>query len=393
MIMKKLFLFILIFLILSPLHSQNVKFEWDFKLNRTFTIDKYTKQTVIKNGTRVRHHMIKDYVVLIPVEKKGDYSYLKGRYYSYKKDLSKKSVFQLDSTYDLDFLMSRRGRYKVPDDKIMPSVRDIPFFPKVMISPGDLWVDKGIEILEFKPPLTLNFNVNYQFVGFEKKFNKKLAKIVFSYIWNHVKEHRNPTIPFKFIGSSFSTLWYDTDIQLPVYTENLYDLGMIYKNGNVIQYKGELTGFYNLKRTTQERKSVKNEIYKKLKEADSRLHVRKKDDNVIIDIDDIYFKFDKDQLTDIAKNKLCNIGKVLAKYKNCRILSRGHTDNIGTQKYNQDLSERRALSVIKFLKEKEYIDPDQSSYRGIGEGEPVANNSTKEGRRKNRRVEIIITPE
>ena len=393
MIMKKIFLFVIFILILSPLYSQKVKFEWDFKLNRNFTIDKYTKQTVIKNGKVIRDRMVKDYVVLIPVEKKNDFSHLKGRYYSYSKDFSKNSVFQLEATFDLDFLMSRRGKYEIPKDKIMFSIRDIPLFPKEAIAPGDMWEDKGIEILEYKPAITLEFKVNYQFVGYEKKFNKKLAKIVFSYIWNHVKEHRHPDIPYKFIGSSFSALWYDVDAHLPVYTENLYDLGMIYKNGDVIQYKGDLTGYYNLKRTVQERKSVKNDIYKKLKESDSRLNVRKKDDNVIIDIDDIYFKFDKDQLTDIAKNKLCNIGKVLAKYKNCRILSRGHTDNIGTQKYNQDLSERRALSVIKFLKEKEYIDPDQSSYKGVGEREPVAGNITKEGRRKNRRVEIIITPE
>ena len=391
--MKKILIIIFILLLLAPVYSKGVKFEWKFITGRSFTMDKYTRQTVIKNGRTVRERMIKDYIVIIPVKKRGDYFHLKGKYYSYSKDLSKKSVFHLDSAYDLDFNMTGQGLYQVPKKMIMPSIRNIPLFPREEIEPGHMWKADGIEVIEFKPPVTLSVDVSYQFVGFEKRGNKNLAKIVFNYLWNHIVEVEHQDVPYKYIGSSFSTLWYDRETLLPVYIENLYDLGMIYKNGEVMQYKGDLKGYYNLKGTVKENKGVQNEIYEKLKRSDRDINVRKDKNNVIIEFDDIYFKFDDAQLTKVAKDKLENIGKILKNYKNCRILTKGHTDNTGSSKYNKDLSDRRARSVLKFLKENEYIDPDHSSYEGVGDLEPRYDNRTKEGRKKNRRVEIIITPE
>jgi len=67
----------------------------------------------------------------------------------------------------------------------------------------------------------------------------------------------------------------------------------------------------------------------------------------------------------------------------------GHTDSIGTEEYNQALSLRRATSVKDFMV-SEGIDPGIIDVSGKGESEPVADNSTKEGRAQNRRVEISV---
>lgn len=67
----------------------------------------------------------------------------------------------------------------------------------------------------------------------------------------------------------------------------------------------------------------------------------------------------------------------------------GHTDAIGTEEYNQGLSERRAASVREFLVEQG-IDAGLIQSRGMGEGSPVADNETEEGRQRNRRVEVAI---
>ena len=65
----------------------------------------------------------------------------------------------------------------------------------------------------------------------------------------------------------------------------------------------------------------------------------------------------------------------------------GHTDNLGSAEYNIDLSQRRANSVSIYLVGKG-VDPQRIQVKGYGSTEPVSANSTKEGRRKNRRVEI-----
>src|SRR5690606_33594364 len=71
------------------------------------------------------------------------------------------------------------------------------------------------------------------------------------------------------------------------------------------------------------------------------------------------------------------------------LLATGHTDSIGTEQYNQGLSERRANSVKDYLVSKG-IDPNRIYVEGKGETQPVASNATREGRAQNRRVEIEI---
>ena len=67
----------------------------------------------------------------------------------------------------------------------------------------------------------------------------------------------------------------------------------------------------------------------------------------------------------------------------------GHTDSIGTEKYNQALSERRVNSVRDYIVAKG-VDAGRVSGQGFGETKPIADNKTKEGRAKNRRVEIKV---
>jgi outer membrane protein OmpA-like peptidoglycan-associated protein len=67
----------------------------------------------------------------------------------------------------------------------------------------------------------------------------------------------------------------------------------------------------------------------------------------------------------------------------------GHTDNSGTTTYNQELSENRALEVVKYLETKG-VDKQRLTYKGYGETQPVANNETKEGQAQNRRTELMI---
>jgi OOP family OmpA-OmpF porin len=68
----------------------------------------------------------------------------------------------------------------------------------------------------------------------------------------------------------------------------------------------------------------------------------------------------------------------------------GHTDSAGSEKANQAISEKRALSVKKYLQDKYNIPDNQMTIKGYGNSKPVADNNTQEGRSKNRRVEFVI---
>jgi OOP family OmpA-OmpF porin len=73
-----------------------------------------------------------------------------------------------------------------------------------------------------------------------------------------------------------------------------------------------------------------------------------------------------------------------------KVTVEGHTDSVGDPSYNIDLSERRAKSVLEFLKARYKIPESAAEYKGLGAQAPIADNGNYQGRRQNRRVEIKI---
>ena len=88
---------------------------------------------------------------------------------------------------------------------------------------------------------------------------------------------------------------------------------------------------------------------------------------------------------------LNSVAIVLEEYDKTYVDVFGHTDSIGSQKYNQKLSERRARSVYDYLV-IQGLNSDRFSLRGFGETRPISTNATATGREQNRRVEIEIAP-
>ena len=105
--------------------------------------------------------------------------------------------------------------------------------------------------------------------------------------------------------------------------------------------------------------------------------------------DGLLFGYDSDELTSEARDNFRRFAASLQKYPNTRTLIVGHTDSDGTASYNMDLSDRRSLSAAGFIA-SEGVLRSRISTSGRGEAEPIATNSSDEGRRQNRRVEIAI---
>ena len=106
---------------------------------------------------------------------------------------------------------------------------------------------------------------------------------------------------------------------------------------------------------------------------------------------DLLFATDSAAVRPDLRRDLNTVAASLLKYPNSRIEVIGHTDNTGSAAYNQDLSQRRAVSVASILRESGVPGSRIAAY-GRGEDQPIASNLTPEGRAKNRRVEIIIRP-
>ncbi|MAT51838.1 MAG: hypothetical protein CMK32_11715 [Porticoccaceae bacterium] len=100
----------------------------------------------------------------------------------------------------------------------------------------------------------------------------------------------------------------------------------------------------------------------------------------------VLFEFDKAVVKAIYGDEIQAVANAMKAHDDIDLVLEGHTDAIGTDTYNQDLSNRRAAAVKAKLVEMYGIDPSRVSTVGYGESRPVADNSTSEGRAQNRRV-------
>lgn len=108
------------------------------------------------------------------------------------------------------------------------------------------------------------------------------------------------------------------------------------------------------------------------------------------DLPKIQFEFDRAEITPESDPTLILIAELLMKNPRLKVICLAHTDSVGTEEYNLDLSERRARSVKTFLV-KQGVSPPSIRFKGMGYSRPLADNSTDEGRAKNRRVEFRVT--
>ncbi len=104
----------------------------------------------------------------------------------------------------------------------------------------------------------------------------------------------------------------------------------------------------------------------------------------------VLFGFDQASLTEKSEPTLDDLIKILNKYPDMNLELQGHTDNTGTDSYNQGLSERRAAAVASYLK-GHGINSGRVRTVGFGKNSPKYSNDTETGRAQNRRVEFLIT--
>jgi len=108
-------------------------------------------------------------------------------------------------------------------------------------------------------------------------------------------------------------------------------------------------------------------------------------------IRDVHFEFDSARLTATDKERLNTIAtRLRQEAPSARLSVTGHTDSVGSDVYNQKLSERRAHSVTDYLVQSGVPQASFISVKGAGEVQPVADNKSPEGRAQNRRTEILI---
>lgn len=119
------------------------------------------------------------------------------------------------------------------------------------------------------------------------------------------------------------------------------------------------------------------------------IDVRDSDRGIVVNLPDVLFEFNRSNLTGAAQSTVGEIAKVLQGAESRTVSVEGHTDSIGLIEYNYHLSDARAHSVADALV-SHGIPPRRLRTKALGETDPIASNRTDAGRRRNRRVEVVI---
>jgi outer membrane protein OmpA-like peptidoglycan-associated protein len=119
------------------------------------------------------------------------------------------------------------------------------------------------------------------------------------------------------------------------------------------------------------------------------LDTRESERGLVINISDVLFDSGQYTLKSTAREKLARVSGIVLAHPGLRLEAEGHTDSIGSEEFNQQLSEKRALAVRDFLVEQG-IPVTSLGAQGFGKAMPVAPNDSAAGRQRNRRVELIV---
>ena len=146
---------------------------------------------------------------------------------------------------------------------------------------------------------------------------------------------------------------------------------------------GGVTGAVIGRQMDKQAEEIKNEV--------PGAKVERVGEGIVVEFNNkILFGFDRSDLGDQAKGSLGELVTILNKYPETNIEVQGHTDNTGTDEYNQGLSERRAAAVAAYLRANN-IKSSRVTTKGFGESAPKYSNDSEDGRSNNRRVDFLIT--
>ncbi|HOP28939.1 MAG TPA: OmpA family protein [Spirochaetota bacterium] len=390
--MKKL-IFLAALLLLPLVNANAVRLEWDIDKNERIEMVKTAGIKYFVNSGLKRVYEERNIIDLTCTDKSDRLNRVNGLFSIHEREFGE-DVFKLKEKFMVDFLIEPNGHFVVKKKDYMPNLRHIPTFPDRELNPEDTWTANGELVIDnFSRPFSLAFPVEYQLVRIEDDKDKKIAVINYAYIINMNLAGGNypADFPVKIAAQNNGVLYWDITARKPKDIQDRYKIVFVFASGGALataefhmNIKTKNSLYKNF--TEDEKKKEKDELNKELPDGvDADIDKR----GIVVRMGDLLFNFDSYEIRKDTEEKLRDIAEILKKkYPDREIIVEGHTDNVGKRSYNYSLSEKRAKKVSEYLKSK--LGHDKFSYRGFGQDQPLTDNTTAEGRSKNRRVEIII---
>ena len=299
-------------------------------------------------------------------------------------------------SYVSRFKQNRFGAFSEDEDDLMPVVRNVPLFPERDLQPGDQWSAPGYEIHDFREAFGLSegfrfdTQVTYLYKGEIERGGLVLDEIEAVSFASYAPPVRRLGMPNRVVSQVRQTLLWDNNAgRLVVCTES-FDILFLFPDGQTWNFKGESASEI-IEVLPMERQAIVSDLRSKLDSAE--VDIKEKNEGIALTLKDLRFYPDSDRLLPGEEAKIDEIAEALKQIPGFDIKVVGHTAEAGTEEMRRELSLARAGRVAEELIGRQARTAEEILIEGKGSSEPVASNADEEGRRLNRRVEIIIVDE
>jgi outer membrane protein OmpA-like peptidoglycan-associated protein len=305
--------------------------------------------------------------------------------------------FLWEREYESEFQRDRLGRISIDRRYYMPVVRNVPVFPDRNLRVGDSWAADGHEMHDFRDSFGINepyripFTAHYTFLGEREWKGKRHSAFSVSYrIFWEPPPVAGELCPRRILGASDQIVLWDSSLgQAVSYTES-FRMILELSGGMTVEYRGTAEAELLAAPEMDKDHAVRdiNHDIAALGIADASARVV--DGGIAISLENLQFAPESAELTPPELLKLAKIAEILRRYPDRDILVGGHAALAGTQSGREQLSRDRAAAVADYLIAERVRLPERVVVRGYGAEQPLGDNNTEEGRRRNRRVEIVI---
>ena len=305
--------------------------------------------------------------------------------------------YQWSREYESEFERDTLGRMTIDRKYYMPVVRDVPVFPGRNLEVGEKWSNEGHEVHDFRDnfgirdPYRIPFTANYEYLGEREWKGESYPAFSVSYrIRSEPPRAVGRIWPRRITGESDQIVFWDSESGQPVAYFEEFRFILELSDGKTIEYRGFAEAEI-VESLIMDKEQIAEEIIEELQRLDiDDVSVRVVDEGITISLDNIQFHPDTAIMLPGEGEKLDKIVEILKRYQERDILVSGHTALAGTVEARNRLSTQRASIVADYLINRGARTRDRVVVRGYGAERPLADNSTEEGMRRNRRVEITI---
>jgi outer membrane protein OmpA-like peptidoglycan-associated protein len=305
--------------------------------------------------------------------------------------------FRWEREYESEFERDNQGYISIDRCYYMPVVRNVPVFPDRDIRVGDTWTADGHEMHDFRDSFGINepyripFTAHYSFLGErEWKGERYPAFSVFYRIFLEPLPVAGKLCPQRILGASDQIVLWDSRLGQAVSYNESFRMVLELSGGLTVEYRGTAEAEILAALGMNKDQAVRDINYDIAALGITDASARAVDEGIAISLENVQFQPESAELMPTELLKLAKIAEILRRYPDRDILVGGHTALAGTELGREQLSRDRAAAAADYLIAEKVRLPERVMVRGYGAEQPLGDNDTEEGRRRNRRVEIII---